>query len=175
MGCSKTNTTSVTVNPTPITPTISSAGNTLTSSATTGNQWYFNGVLISGATNQTYTSTQNGNYTDVVTNAFNCSSVSSNTINVTTTGVDIISNVNLFTIYPNPTSGLVAININIANQPTSIEIVNELGQTIYSTVIKDCKASCAVNLDLNLFSNGVYFVKVTSGSTTNFQKLILNK
>ena len=174
-GCSKTNTTTVTVNAPPNNPTITSSGNTLTSSATTGNQWYLNGVLISGATNQTYTSTQNGNYTDIVTNAFNCSSVASNTINVTTTGVDIISNVNLSTIYPNPTSGLVAIDINIANQPTSIEIVNELGQTLYSTVIKDCKASCVVNLDLNLFSNGVYFVKITSGSTTNFQKLILNK
>ena len=174
-GCSKTNTTSVTVNTTPSNPTITSSGNTLTSSASTGNQWYLNGVLISGATNQTYTSTQNGNYTDVITNAFNCSSSPSNTINVTTTGVDIISNINLFTIYPNPTSGLVAIDINIANQPTSVEIINELGQTLYSTVIKDCKATCIVNLDLTLFSNGVYFVKVISGRATKFQKLILNK
>jgi PKD repeat protein len=175
LGCSKTNTTSVTVNATPSSPTITSSGNTLTSSATTGNQWYLNGVLISGATNQTYTSTQNGNYTDVVTNTFNCSSSPSNTINVTTTGIDVISNANLFTIYPNPTSGLVAVDINIANQPASIELVNELGQTLYSTVIKDCKATCTVNLDLNLFSNGVYFVKVISGSTTKFQKIILNK
>ena len=174
-GCSKTNTTSVTVNTTPSNPTITSSGNTLTSSATTGNQWYLNGVLISGATNQTYTSTQNGNYTDVVTNAFNCSSSPSNTINITTTGIDAISNVNLFTIYPNPTSGLVAIDINLANQPASIEIVNELGQTLYSNVIKDCKATCIVNLDLTLFSNGVYFVKVISGRATKFQKLILNK
>jgi PKD repeat protein len=174
-GCSKTNTTSVTVNPTPTAPTITSVGNTLTSNTATGNQWFFNGVLISGATNQTYTSSQNGNYTDIVTNTFNCSSVSSNTVNVTTTSIDVISNTNLFTIYPNPTSGLVSVDINIVNQPASVELVNELGQTLYNTLIKDCKVSCTVTLDLNLFSNGIYFVKVISGGDTKFQKIILNK
>ncbi len=175
LGCSKTNTTSITVNPTPTAPTITSSGNTLTSNAATGNQWYFNGVLISGATNQTYTSTQNGNYTDVVTNSFNCSSISSNTINVTTTGLDANSNANLFTLYPNPTSGIVSLNVNILDQPAYIELVNELGQTMNSTSIKSCKASCKVTLDLNLFSNGVYFVKLISENATEFQKIILNK
>ena len=175
LGCSKTNTTSVTVNPTPTAPTITSVGNTLSSNAATGNQWYYNGVLISGATNQTYTSSQNGNYTDVVTNAFNCSSASSNTVNVTTTGTDVISNTNLFTISPNPTSGLVYVDVNIVNQSASIELINELGQTLYSNNIKDCRASCTITLDLSLFSNGVYFVKVISGSAIKFQKIILNK
>ncbi|MEJ6582674.1 MAG: M43 family zinc metalloprotease, partial [Crocinitomicaceae bacterium] len=67
---------SVTVNPTPATPTITAGGATtfctggsvtLTSSSATGNQWYLGGVLISGATAQTYSVTAAGNYTVIVT------------------------------------------------------------------------------------------------------------
>lgn len=55
----------------PVTPTISPNGNvtlcatqaTLTSSAPNSNQWYKNGVAISGAINTTYIATANGSYT----------------------------------------------------------------------------------------------------------------
>ncbi len=79
---------SVTVYSMPSTPTISAGSSTtfctggsvvLTSSSATGNQWYKNGVAISGATNQTYTATTSGSYTVVVTNANGCSSTSAAT------------------------------------------------------------------------------------------------
>ncbi len=66
----------------PPTPTISgnssfcSGGNVvLTSSASSGNQWYVGGSLISGATGSTYTATTAGNYTVTVTTN-GCSSTS---------------------------------------------------------------------------------------------------
>ena len=175
LGCSKSASSSVVVNANPSTPTITSVGNTLTSSATTGNQWYLNGVFISGATTQTYVSTQNGNYTDVVTNTFSCSSATSNTINITTTSIDAMSNSNVCLVYPNPTSGLVTINLKSTTQPNTIELVNELGQTLQVLSVKDCKASCVINMDLKSFSNGVYFIKITSTNSNEFQKIILNK
>ncbi|KAF0200175.1 MAG: FG-GAP repeat-containing, partial [Bacteroidetes bacterium] len=52
---------------TPETPVITIEGFTLTSSATDGNQWYMNGIIIEGATSQTYEVTENGDYTCVVT------------------------------------------------------------------------------------------------------------
>ena len=79
----------ITVNPTPATPTISgtlsfcSGGSTvLTSSSTTGNQWYKGGVIQTGETATTYTATTAGSYTVVVTNVNGCSATSAVT-NVT--------------------------------------------------------------------------------------------
>ena len=68
--------TTVTVNPTPATPTITPGGPTtfcaggsvtLTSSSASGNQWYLDGNPIGGATSQTYIATAIGTYTVVVT------------------------------------------------------------------------------------------------------------
>ena len=50
---------------------------TLTSSASTGNQWYKDGVLIAGAINQTYSPIASGNYTVIATNTSGCSSIPS--------------------------------------------------------------------------------------------------
>ncbi|MGE5106614.1 MAG: hypothetical protein ACM3H8_03660, partial [Sphingobacteriales bacterium] len=59
---------------------------TLTSSSATGNQWYKDGVLISGATNQTYSTNASGSYTVTVT-ANGCTSIASNAIVVTVNAI----------------------------------------------------------------------------------------
>ena len=78
--------TTVVVNPIPSTPTIGAGGPTtfcaggsavLTSSSATGNQWYKDGVAISGETSQTYSATTSGVYTVVTTSAEGCSSAAS--------------------------------------------------------------------------------------------------
>ena len=75
-GCITPNSTLVTINSIPATPTITPGGPTtfcagdsvtLTSSSASGNQWYLNGNPIGGATNQAYIATAAGDYTDVVT------------------------------------------------------------------------------------------------------------
>jgi len=105
--------TTVTVNPLPATPTITAATATsfciggsvvLTSSAATGNQWFKDGAIITGATNTTYTASQSGNYTVRTTNANGCESTSVNTTvtvnaiptkaTITQTGADLISSSN---------------------------------------------------------------------------------
>jgi hypothetical protein len=79
-GCHKTNSVNVTINPLPPPPTIDGAdgaycsGALLTSSAPAGNQWYKDGVLQAGATNQTFSVTQTGSYTVTATDGNNCTS-----------------------------------------------------------------------------------------------------
>ncbi|MBK9247233.1 MAG: PKD domain-containing protein [Ignavibacteria bacterium] len=68
-GCKSTMTGSKNVirTPLPPKPTITKVGNILTSSADAGNQWYLNTQQILGATSKTYTPTQSGSYTVIVT------------------------------------------------------------------------------------------------------------
>ncbi len=90
--CSSTsNATIVTVNNLPSTPSVLASGATnfcqggsltLTSSSSNGNQWYNNGILISGATGSTYTATASGLYT-VITTTGSCASLISNAISLT--------------------------------------------------------------------------------------------
>ena len=91
--------TTVTVNPTPATPTIAAGGPatfcsggsvTLTSSSATGNQWSLNGTPIGGATAQTYSATASGNYTVMITTD-GCPSAASATTTVTVTPTPVIT------------------------------------------------------------------------------------
>lgn len=66
----------ITIFPVPAAPVITLFGNDLVSSSVTGNQWYFNNKIITGAVSQTYTPVQNGNYSVSVTNTYGCSSTS---------------------------------------------------------------------------------------------------
>ncbi|HYV95569.1 MAG TPA: PKD domain-containing protein [Chitinophagales bacterium] len=66
----------INVSSNPAAPVISASNDTLTSSAAGTYQWYFNGSIISGATDQTYVASQSGLYTVVVTNGSGCSASS---------------------------------------------------------------------------------------------------
>ncbi|MCZ4245130.1 hypothetical protein, partial [Pedobacter punctiformis] len=73
----------ITVNPNVAKPTITgpttfctAAGATLTSSAATANQWYKDGVMIPGATAQTYLVTAAGSYTVAISGNGSCSAPS---------------------------------------------------------------------------------------------------
>lgn len=94
MGCSTiSNEIAVTVHPLPSAPTLSANGAPtafceggsvlLTSSSSTGNQWYRDGSLLTGETGQTYRANTIGKYTVITTNANGCSSMVSNDIQVT--------------------------------------------------------------------------------------------
>lgn len=67
----------ITLLPYPETPTITITGrSTLISSAAKGNQWYLNGVMIDGATEQSYTTTESGSYSVTASNGYCVSDMS---------------------------------------------------------------------------------------------------
>lgn len=126
-GTATSSPTVVTVNPLPTTPTLVYTANVL---STTGGPyttyaWYLNNTAITGATNATYTATQNGAYKVTVTNSFGCSATSTS-INVTIVGIQDFSEKKI-AVHPNPTNGLLHIEGII---PATVRIVSVEGKVL---------------------------------------------
>ncbi len=156
----------VTTNPKPLTPVVTTDFNILHSNASIGNQWYNNNSPISAATNQDYTFTVVGNYTVVVT-VNGCASDPS-TISVIT-GIDPLDYSKKITIYPNPVSGDLTIKYSGNFEEVKFKIVNLVGQVIYDGKLVD-----KTIVDTSSFTPGLYFIKFDVGNTFEFKKVIKN-
>ncbi|MBI1837338.1 MAG: T9SS type A sorting domain-containing protein [Flavobacteriia bacterium] len=154
------------------TPSISITGNIMSSSATTGNQWLINGVIINGAINQNYTATQNGNYAVIVTQN-NCPSDTSIAITYNSVGLSELSD-NSFQLFPNPTKGNFTISYsNKFSGGSLIEIYDMIGHLLYTSPLypNTEKQIFSIN-DLQL-KKGEYIVKLINSESIFFHKLIL--
>jgi hypothetical protein len=153
----------VIVNPLP-TPTISVANDTLlTSSSQTGNQWFLDGKIITGATTKYYIAKQDGSYTVEVTE--NGCSGTSPAVTVATVGLEELQQ-HGFVIYPNPSSGLFRFQGEelLGGQ---VIISNLQGLEVYRTVYNGAA------IDLSYQAKGLYIITVISEGKTYNQKLIL--
>lgn len=84
-------------------------------------------------------------------------------------GTEDFENISKFSIYPNPTSGLLNINTSFDG---NFIIINQLGQIVHSF-----KATSNIENIINVenLSDGVYYVKGINGTKVNSQKLIIRK
>jgi hypothetical protein len=149
-------------------PTITQNGGTLYSSASFGNQWYFNGSILNGETNPTYNFAQNGSYTVLVTDQFGCTAISVPFI-VNNIKVENYTTEKII-IYPNPSDGEFDIRLSKPDTGNELEIYNALGMRVHS--IKNEGQSQTIHLKLNL-PKGVYYLKETDKSTF-VTKLVIN-
>ena len=162
----------ITVNAIPSVPIINLSGNTLTSSSSTGNQWYLNGTLISGATGQTYTAMANGSYTVVVTNSFGCSNTSAAT-NLTALGINSVTDNTMLSIFPNPSTGIITLNFSGKSEHIIIEVINDLGQLVYTEKVNDCTNDCNKIIDMSSFKKGIYLFRIVADGTIHTKKILL--
>jgi len=82
----------------------------------------------------------------------------------------LITKDNSWLVYPNPNNGVLYItNTAQENKETEIQIVNAMGDVIY----QESTSSKNKTLDLSKYSNGVYFVKLTSDKETSVQRIVL--
>jgi hypothetical protein len=156
-------------------PTISQNGYVLTSSSATGNQWYLNGVEIVGATSQTYTVTQNGNYTVAVTTN-GCTSALSVPIPVITLGVSDFSENLGFSVFPNPSDGNFVISFYALNKGNyKIELINALGQLVFKDVLNSYTGQYNKSIDLSDYGSGMYSVRLTDNDNLkqSFKKVVV--
>jgi hypothetical protein len=151
-------------------PTITLANNVFTSSATTGNQWYRNASIITGATGQTYTATQSGNYYTVVTSG-NCS-LNSDTLAYQPTSI-LTPGINTgIEVYPNPVKGQLQINIEstawTAGTKWYYTITDPLGRTIQAASLSKQQTTA----DVSKLTAGFYFVRIANDKTSYSLKIV---
>lgn len=153
-GCMMSDSIVLTVYPAPPVPVITQSGLDLMSSEGNGVQWYLNGNIINGATNQYYTPLQNGNYTVAYTDSNGCSatsavyyfgSVNNNEIELRTPVVYYDQQEGALTV-AGFTDGIYRMNI-----------YNAIGQVVFTKEIAG--SSTATRYDLNL-NEGIYVISL---------------
>jgi hypothetical protein len=168
-GCTDTETLNLDVFPLP-TPVPTQNGNVLNAGGVfAGYQWYFNAAPINGANGQSYTATQNGNYTVEVTDANGCVNIS-DPINITNIGIASLAD-NVLRAYPNPTNGLFVIELDQTVSGLA-QVFDLQGRLAVSAQVNN---TTTIQLDLSALSNGIYWVRVVTDAQALSTQVVLNK
>ena len=134
-------------------------------------QWYKDGATIAGATGVNLQASQQGYYFTSVSNAKGCSNVSLqipitviNCVAANTTQQKMVVNLS-----PNPFSATTTLNIaNSLNSKAIVIISNKAGKTIEQHTV----TGTATLRILEKAPQGVYFVRIISGGTTESKTVI---
>jgi len=174
LGCtSLVGTKVVAVNTLPPTPTITQNWNVLTSSSAVGNQWYLNGVLIPGATSQTYTMTQNGVYT-VIATVSTCPSAVSAAMNVTNLGIAELTEGGTLVISPNPNQGVFSISFIASSKKNyKLKLFNDLGQVVYEKQLTNVSGEFKQTIDVSTYGKGVYMFTLSDDKNQTVKQIIV--
>ena len=165
-GCNtvSTNTATVFISSTPIIPSITQVGNQLQSSLSSNIQWYFNGNLLPGESNEFLPIVSAGSYT-VRSVAGPCSGSSAEIIITSIKDLNEVANI---TILPNPSQGQFSVRAANWNEQIELKVQNVLGQVVRDNI----KFQNQVSLDLTNVSNGLYIVTLSSNEFHSTYKLI---
>ena len=149
------------VNALPSKPVLSHNGDTLVSSATSGNQWYNGKGLIPGATSDTFVPKTNDIYYVVVTQG-HCSS-NSDTVEFTSRTPHVPA---LATLYPNPADETIAIN---SAQAADAEVLRLDGTRVWQGQIP-------VLLSVSQWAEGVYMcrIRTADGRTATLKLFVVH-
>jgi hypothetical protein len=127
-------------------------------------QWYFEGEPIDGATDTTYTCTENGTYYLIVTADNGCSTQSEDIV-VAGLSIDNPGNIS-FGVYPNPAENNAYIDIPV--NTVQLSVYDITGKKVLSK--QDFSGG---NLDLSGLYTGIYFIKLESKGISGIEKLIV--
>ena len=148
----------ITVYPTPAPQGISQNGDTLFAIAGAASyQWYFNGNIISGATDYFYVAQASGDYNVVATDINGCE-VDAAISNVVAGQLSTVDSRQL-TIFPNPVEDKFTMYYAHCTMGTAVEIsiYDVLGEIVYRDV--NCRQR---TVDCRLFQTGLYWLEITS-------------
>jgi hypothetical protein len=155
--------------------TITQYGDSLISSAGSGNQWYQNKLIINGATDSIFQPSRAAQYYTVVNDTSDGCVLTSNTINYVL-NVDTVPPPHALVVSPNPTTGLVNISFTVnTTADLTIEVYDVAGRLISRQTNSNYTGSYSGQLNLSGYADGMYLLKIVHGSNTTIKKILLQK
>ncbi|MEX1189139.1 MAG: S8 family serine peptidase [Bacteroidia bacterium] len=154
----------VNVNNAPATPVITADGAILTVNSPGTYQWYIGSSFISGANQSTYTATQDGDYSVIVT--FGGCAVESDPITVLISSIGNLSN-NDISIFPNPANDFITISYSGA-ESINYNLFDAVGRLVRNGNINT--SNNVIKLDD--LPSGLYPLSLQNASTIRTYKII---
>ena len=152
-------------------PVATRVGDSVVSTPALFYQWYLNDISVNGATGRAYKPEQPGVYKVIISNGLGCS-LSSNSITVSATVVNG-SNIAL-AIGPNPSNGRFNLSFTVATPgDVKIDVVNMLGQIIYSKTYPDFSGSFSDQLNIGHPAAGIYMLRIQYQNDKYLRKLLI--
>ena len=152
---------------------IEQSGNTLSAdSGYTGYQWLLNGDTIMGATNASFTLSETGDYSVIVTTEAGCSNTSTS-LTVTIVGVQNIIDGLSWEIEPNPVDRFLQVRFTDVHRADQLilDVVDAKGQVLQSRQVNPF-AEQRIVLDVNELSTGLYFVRVRAANQSEVKRFV---
>ncbi len=157
-GCEASAQITIAVNSVPAQPTIAVNGDILTSSSAIGNQWFMDGAAINGAIEQSYTiSTGSAVYT-VQAIADGCTSDMSDPVIIT--GLNKLVANNTLTIWPNPVTNQLFVQLPGTSMVYHYLIINSIGTIVKSGKFKKTELVQHFDVALQELRSGTYAIQV---------------
>ncbi len=173
--CTATSSKAVTVNAAPAQPVITRNAGVLSVTPQAGAtyQWYLDGNIIAGATNDSHNAhTFNGKYTVTVT--LNGCKKTSDPYDYISTGV--ISNrvIHGINIYPNPNEGLFTITATL-NKATNVKLIitDVSGRELISMDAGTRNGIFMQNIDASTLAKGVYFINIITEEGNSVRRVVI--
>ncbi|MBP8753811.1 MAG: PKD domain-containing protein [Chitinophagales bacterium] len=130
-------------------------------------EWNFGDGNTSTETNPIYTYTSSGTYTiTLIANYCSYSDTMNLSVTIVTTRIDLHNIDNIISIYPNPVSDQLIMNVTAFDK---IAIINSIGQNFtpnYSIIGEN------TNIDFSTFAPGIYFLSITIDGKIFTQKIL---
>ncbi len=80
-----------------------------------------------------------------------------------------------FSIFPNPSSGLVTVSLETfeGDQPLTLKIYSIIGQEMQSQRIEPFSGASSLKLDLSKLAKGVYMIEISNNKQSRSKRLLL--